>query len=64
MFFFFYGRNIDKNRSVLFHINVFPLRKRFFNLVNALMILSVSLLYEREKEKEKRERESLLGNKY
>lgn len=34
---FSYGRqNIDENRSVLFRINVFPLRKRFFNLVNAL----------------------------
>lgn len=36
-YFFLYRRqNIDKNRSVLFHMNVFSLRKRFFNLVNAL----------------------------
>lgn len=36
VFFSYDRRNIDENRSVLSRINVFPLRKRFFNLANAL----------------------------
>jgi len=39
MFFLYAMRNIDKNHSILFHMNVFSLRKRFFNLVNALNTL-------------------------